>query len=99
MITLGSVVFQRDPIYDIDLSINTKDNQSKTSISLLNLNEIREPQICIYIYILASVIPVSLLFLNDIPQDCANIDSKTVSKSEFIAVTDMYIAIVLRQQY
>ena len=48
------------------------------------------------IYILASVIPVSLLFLNDIPQDCANIDSKTVSKSEFIAVTDMYIAIVLR---
>ena len=50
----------------------------------------------IYIYILASVIPVSLLFLNDIPQDCANIDSKTVSKSEFIAVTDMYIAIVLR---
>ena len=92
------MVFQRDPIYDIDLSINTKDNQSKTSIYLLNLNEIREPQICIYIYIyiLASVIPVSLLFLNDIPQDCANIDSKTVSKSEFIAVTDMYIAIVLR---
>ena len=50
----------------------------------------------IYIYISASVIPVPLLFLNDIPQDCANIDSKTVSKSEFIAVTDMYIAIVLR---
>jgi hypothetical protein len=90
------VVFQRDTIYDIDLSINTKDNQSKTSISLSNLNEIRTSDIYIYIYISASVIPVSLLFLNDIPQDCANIDSKTVSKSEFIAVTDMYIAIVLR---